>query len=71
MAQKGGGKVSYSQLKIGTRDVLIEYRVVAVKVGSSIPTPTVGYSISAMIFTDKFLDFYLEYKEVEGIIQFT
>lgn len=56
--------MSYIQIKIGTKDVLKECRLVHVPAGQPVPTPATGYQLSAKIYTEYGADFYLEYKEI-------
>ena len=60
--------MSYVQMKIGTKDIFIESKIISIPTGDPAPTPATGYSISGILYTQYGEDFYLEYKEVEGDI---
>lgn len=61
--------MSYQTAKLGTSDVLLSYRYIAVAKGAAKPTPAAGYTISGPIdFGDPAHDWYMEHKTTVGAI---
>jgi len=59
----------YQTVKLGTRDISLEYRYLAVEKGTAEPTPAEGYSIvGPMPWGDADWDWYMEYRTVQGKI---
>lgn len=60
--------MSYVRTKIGNKETFIEFRFVHVPAGNPVPLPPAGYTISSKLYTIYGADFYLEYKEVDGVM---